>query len=52
LMRFSKQVIFAAIFIDRELSKHHLLTTDRESLAWCIKSLSQSNNLPRKQKNR
>jgi hypothetical protein len=42
------QVISAAKFIDEELSKHHLLTTDRESLAWCIKSLSQSTNLPKK----
>jgi uncharacterized protein YlzI (FlbEa/FlbD family) len=40
------QVISAARFIDEELSKHHLLTTDRDSLAWCIKSLSQSTNLP------
>jgi hypothetical protein len=39
------QVIAAARFIDRELSKHHLLTTDRESLAWCIKSLNRSTNL-------
>lgn len=42
------QVISAARFIDGELSKHNLLTTDRESLAWCIKSLSQSTNLPNK----
>ena len=42
------QVIAAARFIDGELSKHHLLNTDRESLAWCIKSLSQPTNLPKK----
>ncbi len=36
-----KQIISAAKFIDAELSKHNLLNTDRESLAWCIKSLSQ-----------
>jgi hypothetical protein len=41
------QVISAARFIDRELSKHHLLTTDRDSLAWCIKSLSESTKLPK-----
>ncbi len=38
-----KQILSAARFIDGELSKHNLLNTDdRESLAWCIKSLSQS----------